>query len=69
MLLNGNHAAIARWRRDRSLELTYRRRPEMLDSIELDKKDKKLLSELKARDAQETHTPESGAAVDKVQTE
>lgn len=66
VLLNGNHAAIARWRRDRSLELTYRRRPEMLESVELDKKDRKFLSELKAQDeAAQTLPTENGEAVDK----
>lgn len=66
VLLNGNHAAIARWRRDRSLELTYRRRPEMLESVELDKKDRKFLSELKAQDeAARTLPTENGEAVDK----
>jgi tRNA (guanine37-N1)-methyltransferase len=29
-LLSGHHAEIARWRRDRSLELTVRRRPDLL---------------------------------------
>ena len=30
VLLSGHHAAIARWRRERSLELTARRRPELI---------------------------------------
>lgn len=30
VLLSGHHAAIARWRRDRSLEITARRRPDLL---------------------------------------
>ncbi len=30
VLLSGNHAAIAHWRRERSLELTARRRPELI---------------------------------------
>ena len=30
VLLSGDHAAIARWRRERSLELTARRRPDLL---------------------------------------
>ncbi len=29
-LMSGHHAQIARWRRDRSLELTARRRPDLL---------------------------------------
>lgn len=33
VLLSGHHADIARWRRDRSLELTARRRPELIDAL------------------------------------
>lgn len=43
VLLSGNHAEIAKWRRLKSLEITRERRPEMFDKIELDKLDKKLL--------------------------
>lgn len=32
VLLSGNHSAIARWRRDAALELTRRRRPDLLRS-------------------------------------
>ena len=31
-LMSGNHAAIARWRRQQSLKLTARRRPDLLDA-------------------------------------
>lgn len=31
VLLSGHHAAIARWRRERSLELTARRRPDLIE--------------------------------------
>jgi tRNA (guanine37-N1)-methyltransferase len=34
VLLSGDHAAIARWRRDVSLQRTARRRPELLESLE-----------------------------------
>jgi tRNA (guanine37-N1)-methyltransferase len=47
VLLNGNHAHIARFRRDEALRLTYERRPELLEGIALDKKDKALLERLK----------------------
>jgi len=33
VLRSGNHAAIARWRRDRALERTAARRPELLDAL------------------------------------
>lgn len=32
VLLSGHHAQIARWRRERSLELTARRRPELIEA-------------------------------------
>lgn len=39
VLLSGNHAAIALWRRQQSLKTTYERRPDLLASAALDKKD------------------------------
>ncbi|HOF99983.1 MAG: tRNA (guanine-N(1)-)-methyltransferase [Firmicutes bacterium ADurb.Bin248] len=47
VLLNGNHALIARFRRDEALKLTYARRPELIEEIPLDKADKALLESLK----------------------
>jgi tRNA (guanine37-N1)-methyltransferase len=32
VLMSGHHAAIARWRRERSLELTARRRPDLIEA-------------------------------------
>ena len=46
VLLSGDHAKINRWRRDRALELTWQRRPEMLKSVELDKKDRLFMQRL-----------------------
>lgn len=43
VLLSGNHAEIAKWRRKQSLEITKALRPEMFEKIELDKYDRKLL--------------------------
>ena len=43
VLLSGNHAAIARWRREQSLQRTRARRPELLEGVELSKEDRKLL--------------------------
>ncbi len=48
ILISGDHAKVDRWRRDCSLEVTYRRRPEMLDEAELDRKDKVFLEKLKS---------------------
>lgn len=47
VLLNGNHARIARWRRDMSLKITWERRPELLEGARLDKKDLALLESLR----------------------
>lgn len=43
VLLSGNHAQIERWRREQSLLRTWRRRPDMLDKIELNRKDREFL--------------------------
>jgi tRNA (guanine37-N1)-methyltransferase len=36
VLLTGDHAAIARWRREQALLRTARRRPDLLEAAELD---------------------------------
>lgn len=46
VLLNGNHAAIEKWRRQQSLLTTLRNRPELLESVELTKADKQFLKGL-----------------------
>ncbi|TCO56956.1 tRNA (guanosine(37)-N1)-methyltransferase TrmD [Actinocrispum wychmicini] len=51
VLRSGNHAAIDRWRRDRALERTFFRRPDLLEQLPegaLDKHDRKLLDQLRA---------------------
>lgn len=47
VLLSGHHENIEQWRRRQSLERTYRRRPELLRDVELSKKDKEWLAQLK----------------------
>lgn len=47
VLLSGNHAAIARWRRAEQLKRTLDRRPDLLESAELSAGDRALLDELK----------------------
>lgn len=47
ILLSGHHANISRWRRQKSLEITLNRRPELLDKAELDKNDFKYLDKLR----------------------
>ena len=46
VLLSGDHAAIARWRRERSLETTLARRPDLLDTAPLDDADLAFLRSL-----------------------
>ncbi|EKU71502.1 tRNA (guanosine(37)-N1)-methyltransferase TrmD [Selenomonas sp. F0473] len=43
VLLSGNHAEIARWRREQSLLTTLRRRPELLSRAELSERDRVFL--------------------------
>ena len=45
VLLSGNHAAIARWRRKQALGRTWQRRPELIDEKSLTKEDRQLLEE------------------------
>ncbi|SHL02975.1 tRNA (guanine37-N1)-methyltransferase [Selenomonas ruminantium] len=45
VLLNGDHAKIAQWRREQSLLVTKKYRPDLLDKAELSDKDKKFLAD------------------------
>jgi tRNA (guanine37-N1)-methyltransferase len=45
VLLSGHHANINRWRRKQSLVRTYKKRPELLKRLMLNKEDEKLLKE------------------------
>ena len=47
VLISGHHANINKWRREQSLMRTYYRRPDLLETAELDKKDKQFLESLK----------------------
>lgn len=51
VLLSGNHAAIARWRRKESLRRTRAHRPDLLTRLELSTSDRKLLDEIEAEEA------------------
>ena len=46
VLLSGDHAAIARWRRKERLRLTRTRRPDLLARADLGEEDRKLLHEI-----------------------
>jgi tRNA (guanine37-N1)-methyltransferase len=54
VLISGHHENIEKWRRKQSLERTFRRRPELLEQVELSKKDKEWLKELQAKADQES---------------
>lgn len=47
ILLSGHHGNIDKWRREKSLERTLERRPDMLKSAELTKKDREYIAKLK----------------------
>lgn len=44
VLLSGHHANIDKWRREQSLLRTWKNRPDMLETADLDEKDKRYLS-------------------------
>lgn len=45
VLLSGNHAHISKWRKEKAIEITYDRRPDILEFANLDKKEKKFLDD------------------------
>jgi len=49
VLLSGNHAEIAKWRRQEALGRTWQRRPDLLDESTLSKADHRLLEAYRAR--------------------
>ena len=46
VLLSGNHGAVDRWRREQSLERTYRLRPDLLEGMDLPDADRAFLQSL-----------------------
>ena len=49
ILLSGNHAEIARWRREQSLLRTLQQRPELLSNVELSEKERKFLKQVQEK--------------------
>ena len=47
VLISGHHENIRKWRRERSLENTFKKRPEILENIELTKNEKDYIEKLK----------------------
>ena len=54
VLLSGNHAQIAEWRRKQAIIRTLERRPELLDKANLSSKERRLVERLSAAPAKET---------------
>jgi tRNA (guanine37-N1)-methyltransferase len=48
VLLSGHHLEIERWRRRQALARTLERRPELLETAELDERDRAVLTELRS---------------------
>ena len=46
ILISGNHARIATWRHEQSLRRTFKQRPDLLERVELDESDRKLLKKI-----------------------
>lgn len=46
VLLSGNHAQIARWRREQALKRTWLRRPDLLENYPLSERDRQFLASL-----------------------
>jgi tRNA (guanine37-N1)-methyltransferase len=61
-LLSGNHAAIARWRREQALRRTLERRPDLLAKADLSPSDRKLLQ--KVSETQAEHDSAEGREED-----
>ena len=54
MLQNGHHAKIDQWRREKSLENTRNKRPDLLERAELTDRDRQYLAGLEAQKEEET---------------
>ena len=48
ILLSGHHANIEKWRHEKSLERTFRKRPDMIEKANLSKKDMEYIKKLKS---------------------
>lgn len=49
ILCSGDHAAVARWRREQALRRTFERRPDLLEQTEMSPQDRELLAQLAAK--------------------
>ena len=60
VLLSGNHQEIRRWRRQRALEKTWRRRPDLLAGFPLSEEERRWLEALRAEECEPAVIPSSG---------
>ncbi len=60
VLLSGNHEEIRRWRRQRALEKTWRRRPDLLAGFPLSDEERRWLEALRAEECEPVVIPSSG---------
>lgn len=54
ILVSGDHARLARWRREQSLLRTWQRRPDLLASASLNEADRKFLRQLDDREGEQS---------------
>jgi tRNA (guanine37-N1)-methyltransferase len=50
VLLSGHHAEVRRWRKRQALERTLARRPELLETADLDDEDRRMLAEIEQQE-------------------
>jgi tRNA (guanine37-N1)-methyltransferase len=62
VLLSGHHAAIKRWRLERSIEKTMRHRPELIDPARMGNEERKILAQIQTRLQNQggNHGPDQG---------
>ena len=56
VLLSGNHERIRRWRRERALEVTLSRRPDLIEKTELTDEDHEILDDIRAEGGARSET-------------
>ena len=60
VLLSGNHQEIGRWRRQRALEKTWRKRPDLLAGFPLGEEDRRWLEALQSKEGEPAAIASSG---------
>ena len=68
VLVSGNHLGIARWRRERQLETTFERRPDLLETARLTDDDIRFLRSIGYKQEEVKNTQAAGKTVKKVRS-